>query len=203
MNAKDLVAALLFTTLMLAHASTCYACTMARPRTLESEFEIEIEFEHYDFERDRLEYQVEIEVDVFPPNQQVQCQCALGFGSPSVPAPASFNVTNAIVGIRGDNEDDLEAFDGFERDDDVESFVSELDHFIAGATAYGFSLDVAPFQLPPLRGENKLALVFEMEFDPDHFDQVNGSRIQFAAGSDEAGHELAVFQGYQPILRLT
>lgn len=178
------------------------ACTMALPRVFENELEIEIEFEHYDASRDRLQYEVEIEVDLFPPNQQVQCQCALGLGSSVLPAPASFLVTDAAVGIRGDNDDDIDAFDGFERDSDVEGVVSELDGFLAGATAYGFSLDVEPFTVPPLTGENKMALVFAIEFDPDHFDQVNGAQIQFAAGSNEAGHELNVFQGYQPTLRL-
>ena len=180
------------------------ACTMApeKPVEIENEFEIEIEYDGYEDDRDVLQYEVEIEVEVFAPNQQVQCQCALGLGNLTWDLPASVDVTQAVVAIRGENEEDLDAFADFERDTLVEQTVLQLSPDLNGALAFGFSQQVSPFELPPLQANDTLALSFKLEFDPDHFDLINGAPILFAAGSNEAGHELSVFEGYQPVLNL-
>lgn len=181
----------------------CYACTMPLPNPGPSnEWEIEIETEDYDYDTNMVRYKVEIEVEVFSPTAPAKCQCALNFGSTSSAAAATFDVINATVGLRGDEDIDLAAFDGFSRDSQVESDVANLASFQAGSSAFGFSLDVSPFTAPTINPGDLLALVFEIEFDLDDYDAVNGSPIQFAAGSDEPGHSLSVFNGYQATLQL-
>ena len=179
-------------------------CTMSFSSPEQPEIEIEIEFEDYNDIRDRLFYKIEIEAEVVPPSQTTQCACAVGFGSDSINAPASFNIVDAFVGIKPDDGEgfELDAFDGFTRDSDVESQMAGLQGFRTGANAYGFSLDVDPFDVTNLGPEDRLVLGFLIELDPADFDEVNGNTIQFAAGSNEPGHPLSIFQGYQATLNL-
>jgi hypothetical protein len=168
-----------------------------------NEYEIEIEYEDYDFDTNKVRYKVEIEVEVQSPQAPAQCKCALNLGSTSSAAPSSFDVVFATVGLRTDEENvDLIPFTGFARDSEVETEVSNLLNFQEGATAFGFSLGVSPFEAPTVGVGETLALIFEIEFDLDQYNQVNGSPIQFGAGSNEPGHALSLFSGYQSILQL-
>ena len=203
MKRKTLGGLLAMTVAGSGFAAPSYACVMSSPPSEPgNEIEIEIEQEDYDSSQDRIRYKIEVEVEAFSPTSTVQCQCALGLGSSTEEAPSSFDVVSAIVGIRGGSEVDLIPFSGFTRDASVESDFSNLQGFPAGATPYGFSLDVSPFSVPPLASNDILVLAFEIEFDPDDFDQVNGQSIQFAAGSNEPGHALNIFSGYQATLNL-
>jgi hypothetical protein len=180
----------------------CFACTMSLPSIPSNEWEIEIETEDYDFDTNMVRYKVEIEVEVFSPTSPAQCKCALNLGSTTSSSPATFSVINATVGLRGEDDVDLAAFDNFTRDSQVENDVASLASFQAGASAFGFSMDVSPFTAPTINPGDLLALVFEIEFNLADYDSVNGSPIQFAAGSNEAGHALSIFNGYQTSLQL-
>ena len=183
------------------HTDAC-VMTLPEPPSSSIEYEIETEYEGYDSSTDRVRYKVEIEVEGLGTSTPMQCQCALGLGSTATTAPASFEVTGAIVGIRGTGDEDLDAFDGFSNDSAVESFVSGLPDFPEGATPFGFSVDVSPFTIPDLNPGEILALIFEIQFDPDDFDDVNGNAITFAAGSNAPDHEVVIFSGYRPTLAL-
>lgn len=180
------------------------ACTMSSSTPSAPEIEIEVEFEDYDDVRDRLLYKIEIEAEVVAPSQSAQCQCGIGVGSNTFMAPDSFAVTAAAVGVRNDNglEFDLEDFEGFAPDGSVTTSLEGLPGFNLGATPFGLSTDVKPFKLPPLNPGDKFVLGFLIEFAPDDFGAVNGTSIQFAAGSNEPGHPLSFFQGYQSTLEL-
>ncbi len=180
----------------------CFACTIPLPESPSNEWEIEIETDDYNFDTNMVRYKVEIEVEVFSPTAPAKCTCSLNLGSTSSVAPATFDVINAAVGLRGEEDVDLAAFDGFSRDSQVESDVANLASFQSGASPFGFSLDVSLFSAPTVNPGDLLALVFEIEFNLDDYDEVNGSPIQFAAGSDEAGHSLSIFDGYQATLQL-
>jgi hypothetical protein len=96
----------------------------------------------------------------------------------------------------------LVPFAGFTRDSLVETEVASLANFQAGSTSFGFSLGVSPFETPTVGVGDTLALIFEIEFDLDQYNEVNGSPIQFGAGSNEPGHALNLFGGYQANLQL-
>ncbi|MCA9200151.1 MAG: hypothetical protein KDA87_21580 [Planctomycetales bacterium] len=168
------------------------------------EIEIEIEFEDYNDVTNRVTYQIEIESSVVPPTNTAVCQCGISFGSELVQAPESFRVLNAIVGLRrGEGDDfDLDSFSGFEPDDDVAATLAGLNGTNNGSTTFGFSTPVNPFNLPPLQAEDAFVLGFLIEFAPEDFAAVNGNQIQFAAGSNEPGHPINLFQRYQPTLKL-
>jgi len=181
------------------------ACTMSLPppSNPSNEYEIEVEFEGYDSSSDRVKYKVEIEVEVFNPTQATQCQCALGLGSIAALAPASFKVNRAGVGVvQPGNDFELPEFDGFTEDNAVSSAVEGLPNFQAGGTGFGFSVDIASLDLSAINSGDLVKLIFEFEFDPDDFDQVNGNSIQFAAGSPDPGHALSLFTGYNATLQL-
>jgi hypothetical protein len=190
--------------LLVMSPTLSLACTMPIPPTPEQpQIEIEIEFEDYDSIDDLAYYKVEIEVGVVPPTtSSALCQCALNLGSQQVAAPSSFTVSNAVVGVHGDEYEEFDAFAGFERDSNVEDFVSSLGNFANGASAFGFSVPVDSFTLPTLGEDERLTMVFQIAFDPDDFDEVNGNLIQFAAGSNEPGHGVNIFSGYQAALQL-
>ena len=179
-----------------------HACT--EPSRSAPEIEIEVEFEDYNDVRDRVIYKIEVEAQIMAPTQTAICQCGISFGSSALAAPESFDVLHAIVGVSRDDGDDfdLEAFEGFVEDDDVETSLTNLTGFRNGGSAYGFSTNVDSFALPPLQPEDAYVLGFLIEFDPDDFAQINGNVIQFAAGSNEPGHPLNFFANYQPNLRL-
>ncbi|MCA9262600.1 MAG: PEP-CTERM sorting domain-containing protein [Planctomycetales bacterium] len=168
------------------------------------EIEIEVEYEDYDDVLDRVFYKIEIEAGVVPPTQGTQCQCGVALGSSTFNAPDSFDVYAAAVAIRyNDGESpEFDAFEGFEDNANVSSTLSTLPGFLPGATAHGFSVQVDPFNLPALGPEDRFVLGFLIGFDPDDYAQVNGNRIQFAAGSTDPGHGLSIFNGYQPTLSL-
>ncbi len=203
---KNLMKCLLAGAVCWGLASTeCFACTipLPEPESLSNEYGLEVEYEGYDSVDDVVKYKVELEVEVHTITSLAQCQCALNLGSTAALAPTSFDVNGAIVGLRSDDGDvDLIPFEGFERDSAVESDVANLAAFNAGATPFGFSLDVSPFTLPAIAPGQIVALIFEFELSPDDFDEVNGSTIQFAAGSADPGHALSLFQGYQTTLAL-
>ncbi len=178
------------------------ACTQAV--TSLPEIEIEVEFEDYDSVRDRLMYKIEVEAELMVPSQPAVCQCGLTFGSMDQQAPDSFRVLAAAVGVSKDEGDDfdLEAFAGFNDDPLVEQTIVGLRGARPGSTTFGFSTNVEPFALPTLAPGDAYVLGFLIEFAPKDFDLVNGNLVQFAAGSNEPGHPLALFQRYQPNLRL-
>ncbi len=191
---------------LVSRVQPARCCTMSFSSPENPEIEIEVEFEDYNDSLDRVFYKIEIEAEIFPPSQTTLCSCGIGLGSNTFAAPASFEVVGAVVGVRNDqNEDenfDLDAFDGFADDPNVGTTMANLPGFQLGATAQGFSLEVPPFDLPDINAGDQFVLGFLVGFDPDDFDQVNGNRIQFAAGSNEPGHPLSIFQGYQQTLNL-
>ncbi|QDS97664.1 hypothetical protein [Adhaeretor mobilis] len=204
MNSQiKLLASLLILSVACPMASS-RACTMPLPDPGPSnEYELEIEYEDYDFDTNKVRYKIELEVEVHAPASTAQCQCSLNLGSSSSLAPSSFEVLGAVVGLRTDEENiDLIPFAGFVRDGIVESEVASLANFNAGATPFGFSLDVDPFTAPTVGVGETLALIFDIEFDLDQYSEVNGSPIQFGAGSNEPGHPLNLFSGYQANLQL-
>jgi hypothetical protein len=199
-----LLAGTLILAVMGLQARSSHACTMALPNPGPlNEYEIEIEYEDYDFDTNKVRYKVEIEVEVQSPTAPAQCKCALNLGSTTSAAPSTFDVVFATVGLRTDEEDiDLIPFAGFVRDSEVEGEVASLLNFQEGSTSFGFSLDVSPFEAPTVGVGETLALIFEIEFDLDQYNHVNGSPIQFGAGSNEPGHALNLFSGYQANLQL-
>ena len=181
------------------------ACVMPLPKpTPGNEYEIEVEFEGYDSSSDRVKYKIEIEIEVFDSGATaMQCQCAIGLGSNAITAPTSFNVVRAGVGVvRPGFDFELPEFDGFDEDTNVETAAESLSGFNPGATAYGLSVDVASLDLSSVQAGDLLKLIFEIEFAPDDFDQVNGNSVQFAAGSSDSSHPLGLLEGYEPILQL-
>ena len=200
MSIKNLLVMALVSVSCISHkAMACTESSRSSP-----EIEIEVEFEDYNDVLDRVIYKIEVEAQVMAPTQAAVCQCGLNIGSSVVEVPDSFNVLNAIVGVSKDDGDDfdLEAFEGFHDDDDVEASLSNLPGFRDGGTSFGFSANVDAFDLPPLQAEDSYFLGFLIEFDPDDFSAVNGNLIQFAAGSNEPGHPLNIFKNYQANLRL-
>lgn len=191
-------------TAVIVLATNAFACTMPLPDPGPSnEYELEVEYEDYSFDTNKVRYKIELEVEVQSPIAPAQCQCTLNVGSSSSVAPASFDVIGATVGLRTDDENiDLIPFAGFTRDSVVESQVPSLANFRLGATPFAFSTGVSPFAPPTVGVGETLALIFDIEFDLDQYNQVNGSPIQFGAGSDEPGHALNLFSGYQGTLQL-
>jgi len=175
---------------------------MSAPSSPQNEWEIEIEFEDYNSADDRAYYKIEIESNVVPPTSATQCQCGLGLGTAANPIPQSFDVIAAAVGVRYEDSEedfDFEEFEGFSDDQSVSSTIGQL---TGGATSFGFSTLVQPFDAPSLGPEDRVVLSFIIGFDPDDMAEVNGSTIRFAAGSTEPDHALTLFSGYQATLNL-
>lgn len=192
----------LVATLFQPYGSMAWACTMSTSSP-ETEIEIEIEFEDYNDVRDRVLYKIMVESSVVPPAQPTVCQCGITLGSDISSAPDSFRVVDAMVGILQDGNDiELGEFGGFEFDDSVSGIIESLPGVRSGATAFGFSALVNPFNLSPLQEDEKFVLGFLIEFDPDDFAEVNGNLIQFAAGSVEPDHPVNLFQRYQQNLQI-
>ncbi|MCA9239058.1 MAG: hypothetical protein KDA37_02610 [Planctomycetales bacterium] len=201
---RKLISRTLLALCLVMFARSGQSCTMSvPPPEPESEWEIEVQYEDYSSVDDIAYYKVEIEAGAVPPTSSTTCQCGLGLGTPGSSFPQSFNVYAAAVAFRAaDSEDDfdLEAFAGFSDDPVVGGQVATLTN---GAAGFGFSALVDPFIPPSLGPEDRIVLSFLIGFDPDEFNEVNGSTMKFAAGSTEPGHALTAFSGYSTTLNLS
>lgn len=185
---------------VLGTSSAALACSMPLPppEPEEPEHEIWCSALRYNRATGKNEYLMGIQVSIMPPPVTTTCMCGVNVNN--VGLPASFRITYVdfvIAHTLSGGMTDIVDFDDFAENEAVENELEDLKDAIESPTGFAFESDIDPFEPPELEPEDMEKMFFLVEIAPGDRAALLGRTFQFAAGSDDPNHPLAVFTGYQ------
>jgi hypothetical protein len=185
---------------VLGSAGAALACSMPLPPPPPEEphHEIWCSSLRYNRATGKNEYLVGIEVTIMPPVQTTTCMCGVNISN--VGLSASFRIISVdfvVANMISHDMTNISEFDGFAASEAVEVELEDLKDAIEDPFGTAFEAGIEPFEPPSLEPEDIEKMFFIVEFAPGDLPSMLGRPIQFAAGSDDPNHPLAVFTGYQ------
>lgn len=181
-------------------SAAALACSMPLPppEPEEPEHEIWCSALRYNRATGKNEYLMGIEVSIMPPPVTTTCMCGVNVNN--VGLPASFRITQVdfvVANMLSGDMTNIADFDDFAENEAVENEIEDLKDSIENPTGFAFESDIEPFTPPELEPEDIEKMFFLVEIAPEDRTSLLGRTFQFAAGSDDPNHPLAVFTGYQ------